>query len=86
MDKRVRWTIRVSRETDASVRSFLKRQGIRKGALGIFVEEAVCWRILDESVARTKFRNAGVSTAIIDGAIDAALKSVRRETFSRQID
>ena len=86
MDKRVRWTIRVSSDTDASVRSFLKRQGIRKSALGTFVEEAVCWRILDETVAWTKFRNAGVSTAIIDGAIDAALKSVRRETFSRRID
>ncbi len=86
MDKRVRWTIRVSRDTDASVRSFLKRQGNTKGALGPFVEEAVCWRILDETVARTKSRNAGASTARIDRAIDAALKSVRRETFSRRID
>lgn len=55
MNKRVRWTVRVSRETDASVRSFLARRGLAKGALANFVEEAVHWRILDETVARTKF-------------------------------
>ncbi len=86
MDKRIRWTIRVSRETDASVRAFLKRSGMAKGALGNFVEEAVHWRILDETVARTKFQNGRASIARIDAAIEVALKSVRREASSRRVD
>lgn len=86
MNKRVRWTVRVSRETDASVRSFLARRGLAKGALANFVEEAVHWRILDETVARTKFQNAGTSIARIDAAIDVALQSVRREASSRRTD
>ena len=80
-----RVAIRVSKETDASVRSFLRRQGMANDTLSNFVEEAVCWRVLDETVARTKMRNARKSIARIDAAIDAAVKSVRRDESSRRI-
>ena len=53
--------------------------------LSKFVEEAVCWRVLDETVARTKMRNSRISIARIDAAIDSAVESVRRDESSRRI-
>jgi hypothetical protein len=53
----VRWTVRVSKDTDVAVRSFLARRGMRKGDLAKFVEEAVRWRVLDQTLAQTKARN-----------------------------
>jgi len=79
MSESVRWTVRVSKDTDAAVRTFLARRGMKKGDLGIFVEEAVRWRILDQMVAEAKARNARTATADIDAAIDEALTAIRAE-------
>jgi translation elongation factor EF-G len=81
MDNPVRWTVRVSRETDVAVRTFLAQRGMKKGDLAKFVEEAVRWRVLDQTVAETKARNASASAAAIDAAIDEALAAVRAERF-----
>lgn len=81
MDNPVRWTVRVSKETDVAVRTFLAQRGMKKGDLAKFVEEAVRWRVLDQTVAETKARNASASTADIDAAIDEALAAVRAERF-----
>lgn len=40
-EERVRWTIIVSKQTDIAVRMHLARQGIGKGGLSRFVEDAV---------------------------------------------
>jgi Ribbon-helix-helix domain len=81
MDNPVRWTVRVSKETDVAVRTFLAQRGMKKGDLAKFVEEAVRWRVLDQTVAETKARNASASAADIDAAIDEALATVRAERF-----
>lgn len=54
MDERVRWTVRVSKDTDVAVRMFLAQRGMKKGDLAKFIEEAVRWRVLDQTVAETK--------------------------------
>ena len=41
MSETVRWTIKVSPETDLSLRGFLGAQGMKKGDLSKFVEDAV---------------------------------------------
>jgi hypothetical protein len=41
----VRWNIKISKDTDIAVRSFLARAGFKKGDLSKFVEEAVRWRV-----------------------------------------
>ena len=79
MSESVRWTVRVSKDTDAAVRTFLARRGMKKGDLGRFIEEAVRWRILDQTVAEAKARNARTATADIDVAIDEALTAIRAE-------
>ncbi len=81
MDDAVRWTVRVSKETDVAVRTFLARRGMKKGDLAKFIEEAVRWRVLDQTVAETKKRNAGASSKEINAAIDEALLEVRAERF-----
>ena len=44
-------------------------------------DNAVRWRVLDETVAETKAANAGVPPEEIEAAIDEALESVRAKRF-----
>lgn len=41
----VRWNIKVSKETDLTLRTFLGARGAKKGDLSKFIEEAVRWRV-----------------------------------------
>ena len=84
MDQPVRWTVRVTKDTDVSVRMFLAQRGMKKGDLAKFVEEAVRWRVLDQTVAQTKARNAKVPVADIEAAINEALHSVRADRFAER--
>ncbi len=79
MEDSIRWTIKVSRGTDISLRSYLAQHGMKKGDLSKFVEEAVRWRVLDKTVAEVRERNANVPDEEIEAAIDEALAAVRAE-------
>lgn len=81
MGEAVRWTVRVSKDTDVAVRTFLARRGMKKGDLAKFVEEAVRWRVLDQTVAEAKGRNAKARPVDIEAAIEEALAAVRAERF-----
>ena len=84
MDEPVRWTVRVSKETDVAVRLILAQRCMKKGDLAKFIEEAVRWRVLDQTVAQTKARNAKAPIADIEAAINEALQEVRAERFAAQ--
>ena len=77
MEDSIRWTIKVSKRTDISLRSYLAQHGMKKGDLSKFVEEAVRWRVLDKTVAEVWERNASVTDGEIEAAIDEALAAVR---------
>ena len=79
MENTARWTIKVSRDTDISLRTYLAERGMKKGDLSKFVEEAVCWRVLDKTVSEVRARNANVPDGEIEAAIDEALAFVRAE-------
>lgn len=81
MGEPVRWTVRVSKDTDIAVRTFLAQRGMKKGDLAKFIEEAVRWRVFDQTVAETKARNAQVPPREIDAAINEALAIIRAEKF-----
>jgi hypothetical protein len=83
-DDPVRWTLKVSRDTDIAVRTFLARRGMKKGDLTKFVEEAVRWRVLDQTVTEIKARNASASAEEIEADIAEALAAVRAERFGSQ--
>ena len=82
MSDAVRWTIKVSRETDLALRSYLGAQGMKKGDLFRFVEEAVRWRVLDRTVQRLKDRNQDLPAEGLEALIDEAVAEVRRAARS----
>jgi hypothetical protein len=82
MDESIRWTVKVSKDTDVSLRTFLAQRGGKKGDLSKFIEEAVRWRVIEQTVAETKARNANVPLREIESAINEALAAVRAERFA----
>jgi hypothetical protein len=79
MDETIRWTVKVSKSTDRSLRSHLAQKGLKKGDLSKFIEEAVRWRVFHQTVEDTKARNANVPQEEIEAAIEEALTAVRAE-------
>jgi hypothetical protein len=80
MTEAVRWTIKVSPETDLSLRGFLGAQGMKKGDLSKFVEDAVRWRMLDRTVQIVKDRHQDLPTGMLEAMIDDAVREVRAAT------
>jgi Ribbon-helix-helix domain len=78
-DDIVRWTVKVSRDTDISLRSFLAQRGMKKGDLSKFIELAVQKEVFAQTVANVQARNADVPEAAFQGAIEDALRQVRAE-------
>ncbi|WP_327754355.1 ribbon-helix-helix domain-containing protein (plasmid) [Sphingobium sp. SJ10-10] len=76
MNDMTRWTVSVSKNTDIAVRSFLAQRGMKKGDLSRFIEEAVKWRVLDQTIteARSKFEDMAPDEldALIGEAVTAA--------------
>jgi hypothetical protein len=79
MSDAVRWTIEVSPETDLSLRRFLEAQGMKKGDISNFVEDAVRWRMFDRTVQAVKDRNQDIDAESLQSEIDEAVREVRSE-------
>jgi hypothetical protein len=79
MEEAVRWSIKVSRETDLTLRTYLGARGMKKGDLSKFIEEAVRWRILSRTVRDIKARNAKANVNDLQALIDGAAREVRAE-------
>ena len=71
-----RWSLSIPEETNLAVRTFLARNGGKKGDLSRFVDEAVRRRVLDLTVCQIKDRNARDDQQdildLIDEEVDAA--------------
>lgn len=71
-----RWNLSIPEKTDRAVRTFLARNGGKKGDLSRFVDEAVRRRMLDLAVRQVKDRNARYDQReildLIDEGVDAA--------------
>jgi hypothetical protein len=76
-----RWTVSVSRDTDIALRSFLAQRGMKKGDLSKFIEEAVKWRVLDQTIAEVRGKFADIPPTELQAMIDEATQSVRGEMF-----
>ena len=73
-----RWTVSVSRDTDIAVRSFLAQRGMKKGDLSRFIEDAVKWRVLDQTMAETRTGFADLAPEAVEDLVDEAVTAVRR--------
>ena len=77
-----RLTVTFSRETDLALRAYLGAQGMRKGDLSKFIEDAVRWRMFDQAVQGVKARNAALDPSDLQAVIDEACAAVRSEMWS----
>ena len=72
-----RWTIKVSAETDRSLRTFLAQRGMKKGSLSAFVEEAVEERLYRLMVEEVQARNADLPEDELDDLVEDAVRWAR---------
>ena len=79
-----RWTVSVSKETDIAVRSFLAQRGLKKGDLSKFVEDAVRWRVLDQTITEVRGKFADLPPEELEALIAEAVSSARK-TDTRKI-
>ena len=75
----VRWNIKVSRDTDLTLRTFLGSRGMKKGDLSRFIEQAVRAHVFHRTVQDLKARNAGTDPDELEVLIDHAVRDVRAE-------
>ena len=73
-----RWTVSVSRDTDIAVRSFLAQRGMKKGDLSKFIEDAVKWRVLDQTMTEARAGFADLPGEAVEALADEAVSAVRR--------
>jgi len=83
-EEAVRWNIKVSKETDLTLRTFLGSQGMKKGDLSKFVEDAVRWRVLQRTIQDIWERNADADPDEVQRLVDEAVAEVRAERSAKQ--
>ena len=72
-----RWTVSVSKDTDISVRSFLAQRGMKKGDLSKFIEDAVKWRVLDQTMAEVRGKFQDLEPEALEELIEEAVQAAR---------
>ncbi len=83
-EQAVRWNIKVSKDTDLTLRTFLGSQGMKKGDLSKFVEDAVRWRVLQRTIQDIWERNAGADPDEVQRIVDEAVAEVRAERRTKE--
>ena len=78
-----RLTITWSKEADHALRTFLGSQGMKKGDLSKFIEEAVRWRVFHRTVQDIKTRNAKTDLGELQRVVDDAVREVRAKRRAR---
>jgi hypothetical protein len=74
-----RWTVKVSKDTDIAVRSLLAQRGLKKGDLSKFIEEAVRWRVFEQTLSETRAAFSDLAPEALQDLIDEATESVRHD-------
>ncbi len=80
----IRLTISWSKEADFALRSFLGGQGMKKGDISKFIEEAVRWRIFHQTVREAREAFADVSPEKLQKMIDEAVEDVRAKRYRKR--
>ena len=79
-----RLTISWTKETDLELRFYLGSRGMKKGDLPKFIEDAVRWRLFDQTVTAIKARNADTTPEVLVELIEGAVRDVRRGRAERR--
>ena len=78
MGEQTRWSLKVSRETDIALRTFLAERGGRKGDLSRFVEDAVNRSVMRQMLEEVWEQNKDLDPDEVQKLVDAELAEVRR--------
>jgi|CXWL01.1.fsa_nt_gi hypothetical protein len=78
-DNTTRWTVKVSKDTDIAVRSLLAQRGLKKGDLSKFIEDAVRWRVFDQTLIETRAEFADLAPEALQDLISEATEAVRND-------
>ena len=78
-----RWTIVVSKETDIVVRSLLAQRGLKKGDLSKFIEDAVTWRVFDQTLQDVRIGFSDMSPNALEELITEACAAARKKTLQK---
>ena len=78
-DNTTRWTVKVSKDTDIAVRSLLAQRGMKKGDLSKFIEDALRWRVFDQTLIETRAGFADLVPEALQDLIDEATEAVRND-------
>ena len=76
-DETTRLTITWSKQVDLALRSYLGAQGMKKGDLSKFIEQAVRAHVFHSTVQDIKSRNAGADPDELQSLIDETVREVR---------
>ena len=76
-----RLTITWSKQADLALRSYLGTQGMKKGDISRFIEEAVRWRIFHQTVRGAREVFADVPPDEFQKMIDEAVDDVRAKRY-----
>ena len=82
-DTTTRWTVSVSKDTDIAVRTFLAQRGMKKGDLSKFIEDAVKWRVLDQTMAEARGNFDDFSPEALDTLLDEAVTATRQTNVQK---
>ena len=83
-EEAVRWSIKVSKDTDLNLRTFLGARGAKKGDLSKSIEEAVRRRVLQCIIQDIRARNADADPDEIQRIVDEAVSEVRAERRAKE--
>ena len=81
-----RLTITLSKQADLALRSFLGSKGMKKGDISRFIEEAVLWRIFNQTVHEAREAFADVPTEELQNMIDDAVADVRTKHYRERAE
>ena len=76
-----RLTITWSKQADLLLRYYLGAQGMKKGDISKFIEEAVRWRIFHETVQEARTAFADVSSDELQKMIDESVEDARAKRY-----
>ena len=83
MNDLARWNLKVSRETDIALRTYLASRGGKKGDMSRFVEDAVNKQVLLEMLRENWERHKHLDPDEVQKLVDEELAEVRRENPDR---
>ena len=76
-----RLTITWSKQADLALRSYLGAQGMKKGDISKFIEDAVRWRIFNKTVQQAREAFADLPPDELQKMIDDAVDEVRAKRY-----